>query len=114
RHGEPPRAQRAAAALGRGTPALRGGLPARPGRPLRRADDRLGRRSAGALLPHARTAREQAVNGRAAPLVLFALAACGPSASPPWSEPPKVPVDLRIAAAPTEVRLLEPVTVDLD
>ncbi len=46
-------------------------------------------------------------------LLLMPLAACG-APVPPWPQPPAAPLELRIAVAPTEVALLEPVTVQLD
>ena len=45
--------------------------------------------------------------------LLLSLAACGGGAAP-WSEPPSAAVDLRVSVAPTEVALMEPVTVTVD
>jgi len=45
--------------------------------------------------------------------VLLVLAACG-GPRPPWSEPPREAIDLRVAVSTTSVHLLEPVTVTLD
>ena len=47
---------------------------------------------------------------------LLAAPACdgGASAASPWPAPPTLEVDLRVAAAPTEVALLQPVTVTVD
>lgn len=49
-------------------------------------------------------------------LAVFALlAGCGGDAAPsPWQEPPTLSVDLRVAVEPTEVALLQPVTVIVD
>ena len=41
------------------------------------------------------------------------LAGCGSDAAP-WSEPPSSAVDLRVSVAPTEVALMQPVTVTVD
>lgn len=43
----------------------------------------------------------------------IALAACG-GPVPPWTEAPALPIDLKLAVAPTTVQLLQPVTVTLD
>ena len=47
---------------------------------------------------------------------LLAAPACdgGPPAASPWTSPPSLEVDLRVAAAPAEVALLQPVTVTVD
>jgi hypothetical protein len=46
-------------------------------------------------------------------MALLVLAACG-GPTPPWTEAPASLLDLRIAVEPTEVQLLQPVTVVLD
>ena len=51
---------------------------------------------------------------RTAWLLPVALAACDAGPQPPWSEPPSLAVDLRIAVAPAEVELLQPLTVTID
>lgn len=43
----------------------------------------------------------------------FVLAACD-APQLPWQQPPSEPIDLRIVVAPTDVHLLEPITVTLD
>lgn len=44
--------------------------------------------------------------------LLLCVPACGPAA--PWTTAPGLPIDLRIAVAPTQVALLQPIDVVLD
>ena len=53
------------------------------------------------------------MKARAATCLLVVLAACD-LPQPPWSEPPALPLDLKVEVTPHEVGLLEPLTVLLD
>ena len=53
--------------------------------------------------------------GAATLAALLALAACGPGGQPPaWGASPAAVVDLRVSVSPTEVPLMQPVTVTVD
>lgn len=53
--------------------------------------------------------------GAATLAALLALAACGPGGQPPaWDASPAAVVDLRVSVSPTEVPLMQPVTVTVD
>jgi hypothetical protein len=54
------------------------------------------------------------VSGRrlAASAAVLLLAACGPT--PPWPQPPELPLDLRASLSTTEVLLFEPVVLTVD